>query len=327
MIELCFREINHSKMKKFRMFLSICNCLVLFPYSIQGNTSFTFVFRPVAYIARLVLLLSLAIYCQFVVCYRKMLESKSLNEVVFVCCTFLIVASQFQLNVQSIVHRKEFKAIITTLQTISLDISKRFKLKSKLEQIVSLEITYLLVLHGLLNVMYFVNYNVSEYLLYTIGYTIPKLSIVISSFLFINFLILIQDRFDIIEKSLHMRNIRQNQHLLKNYFKLVSLVNRINDLFGYQNLFSITHYICWVFYEVYHWVLLISQHNISPTQSFLILYATTWTTVQFSTVVLTVFSCHQTQMKAKRIVTSWYALHVPIGHQQTASITYILKTF
>lgn len=308
-------------MQTFRIFLSICNCLVMFPFSFQRNNSFIFVFRPVTYIARSVILLSLTIYCQFVICYQKIIESKSLNEIVFVCCTFLIMASQIQLNVQSILHREEFKAILTIFENINMGVHKRFKIKSKLEEMVILEITYLLVLLVLLNVIYFINYNVFQYLLYTIGYTIPKLSIVTSSFLFINFLMIIQDKFNIIEKLLHnTRNIKKKQLLLKKYFNLISLGNRINDLFGYQNLFSIIHYICWVFYEVYHWVLLVSQHNISTAQYFLISYATTWTTIQFSAVVLTVLSCYQTQLKGKRIVTLWYSLRRSNGLQQTASI-------
>lgn len=291
--------------ENLRKFLSTINHLLLFPFSLQKTDEGTLCqFNPLQYYVKLFLLISLILYCQITICVGKMLRSKSLNEIIFVGCTILLEIPHVYSTLHILIKKNKLTKIMRELELIAKLISK-LNYTNNIKNIIFKQAIWLIFIVVYLQTIYMVHYDFVTFLLYHIGYTLPKLFIIISSFTFINFLLQINDYFAAINKAITNRIDEPGNDLLYAYFRLIHLTKIIDKFYGWQNLLHITHYFCWVFYELYHWTILIFLKEITTDQRFLITYATSWITVQSTTLLYILYSCHITSTNGNYMVHLW----------------------
>lgn len=286
--------------KSMYIVLNVSHILTLFPLNVTLiNQQIDFKVNKKLYIFKVFILDCVVFSCITTFALQIQNNRISLNEIVFMCCSFPIILAILEIQVMGYCCKNKFAEILTTLHKIG-SLLPQDKAFGK-----CLTIPLLLMFFSFvyLSSVYFIFYDFSTALIINLGYTISKFMLLASSCIVVIFLKLTKYFFEKLKNELlYHRNLI---FLFQTYFELVFICKKLNKLFGRQLLITIFIFLIWTVYEMYHLLILLTW-NSSP--KFLICLALSYTIIQQLTLFLILHTCQAVKHEAQLFKAHWYSI-------------------
>lgn len=293
----------------FKFLLTLLNVTGLLPFQIKmENGRIIYVSKPKLQIIQIAIYLILFSSSQAYICYEKILHHPVVNELIFVFCTFTIFLVYGVLSLTNAIHAAKIKRFFRKFTRIELKI-KEINLNNHLSRntfndMIILEVAYLITISIYLFLIYFYNYDLKYSVLFTLGFTVPKIVIIGHSFLYVNCFLFIHQYYSIFNRELEGNTFKRASlsKLIKIQNDFATLIRSLSYYYDRQNLFVVFIYIVWISYEIYHLVLLVIQEKIAGFDKVLVLFATSWILVQFSALLVMVIMYTMTFYERKKFI-------------------------
>lgn len=294
----------------YKLFLTLLHVMGLLPFQIKlKNGRIFYLTKPKLQAVLILFYLMVLLITQTYICYDKIVHHPVVNEWIFVFCTFIIFFVYGVLCGTNLIYSNKLKRIFCAMTIIESKISEidnlhKYQSRHIFNDIIILELVYLISLCLYLFSIYFYNYELKYCVLFTLGYSIPKIVIIAHSLLYINYFLFIQQYHSIFNKELQMNTFGKEgvSKLLsvRKYFK--TLTRELNYYYDRQNLFVVFIYTVWISYELYHLILLIIQEEIQGFDKVLVIFAVSWILILFSALLIMIIVYTMTSSECEKFI-------------------------
>lgn len=282
---------------KLVLFLNICHVFCIFrdksKVCDKNYIQFTST-NSLWYFLKILMLLTTFATNAYFVCALK--NFALLNACVFAVCSLITVLVTLKINVCSVVKRAQIQKYLLKLCRATRKIEalmQQLQLVTYVDTFLSATIYFVAILGIYLLSTYAFHYDLLTGIIYNLGYTIPKMVIIINTMLFINYVTVLKYSFQMLNRHLSsINNIEEIAASVDIYCKLARLGSEMDQFFGYQNLTTVGYYVTWIIYEMYHIVLVVFfQSHLSRADIKLIQFSLSWIITNVFVIILLFIIC------------------------------------